>query len=737
MIRLVTAVFTVLAVALSAPAERPRESMVFEMRPEKTTVYTGEPLRVDVRWETRLPANRVRSLDCVPALFNRSDVQVVVPRCLAPENQQVGLPFGGRRVIARRAIPEDDATALGTIRFPFYLRFTDPGVADVPAVELTCALLQGRGTAFAPYASYYNNGLFEPLSSLDSHDRVRAVSKPFSIRVLPLPSKGRSETFSGLFANSSIDVSISTDRVVVGQVLELELRVHTDAPHGMLDLPPLTLQPSLRARFRVAPEYGRKWYADGTGFRARIRPLTTRVAAVPSMRFEVFDTATARYRFINTPALPLTVLPDEGRHYFDVKTLPTASTLTDGSTGIWHNADPGRAARAMNAVVGYLADHFVVLMLVGPVLFLCLLPWVLDLRRRAGDPVYLRLIRAYRTMRRCPEGTSTKWESFRVFLAAGFARSGEAWTSGDAAEHLKELGITEEEIDFVLAVHHRADAADFSTHQPTTEIPALNPLAKRLFRLFRRALPCFFALSALNLSSYATADWSRATNLFRQAMQAEPGLPQTASLFKQSALEFEAAARQNQLPGEAWYNAGNAWLKTGEVGRSIACYRQAIIYRPFDRLLRANLKTARALTIDAVKQPRSLGIRDWPQRSISAFLVCVSFLFWVSLLVHARLRTRFSFSVSTAFLLLVLTASVSAAVACTYSGTQGVLITAEVYGRKGPSYSYDSAFEEPLHDGLEFHLLEQRAGWQWIELADGRRCWVPGSLTRTILNEMR
>ena len=45
--------------------------------------------------------------------------------------------------------------------------------------------------------------------------------------------------------------------------------------------------------------------------------------------------------------------------------------------------------------------------------------------------------------------------------------------------------------------------------------------------------------------------------------------------------------------------------------------------------------------------------------------------------------------------------------------------------RKGDGEGFAKSFVEPLHAGTEFELVEQRGRWYHVELADGRRCWVP------------
>ena len=55
----------------------------------------------------------------------------------------------------------------------------------------------------------------------------------------------------------------------------------------------------------------------------------------------------------------------------------------------------------------------------------------------------------------------------------------------------------------------------------------------------------------------------------------------------------------------------------------------------------------------------------------------------------------------------------------------GVVIVEEVTARKGDSESYEASFQEPLHSGAEFVLVEERNSWTHVELPDGRRCWLP------------
>ncbi len=723
-------------ILVTAPIES--KAMTFTMVPAKTTVYAGEPLRIDVTWTVDLITNQIRSLRCFPEIFSYPESEIVIPRNTSPEENQMGMPFGGRRIIAERAPPKSEDPnkqfqKFGTVSFPLFVKFHGPGIVELPAARLEIAHLKGKGGAFAPYAAYFNNGLFEPLSALEAFDRYYVEAVPLSIEVLPLPEKGRNETFSGLFAPCGIEASLSDQDIEVGEVLEIALRVRSEAPHGMLDLPLLSAQRSLRGRFRPGTEFGRTWYEDGTGFLGRVRVLSTQVTALPSMEFEIFDPEKGAYTILRTEAQSLTVQAANGIEFFDIRSLAPETTLTNQPEGVWHNAQAGTMRDLMNLTIGFLAENLLLLILLGPVAFALLLPWVKERRRRATNPTYCAQAEAYEAFKKLPERSETKWNAFRDFLATSFSMPGGAWTPGEA-QRLRDRGIAESDVEQVIATHDRIDATDFSSHKPQSEVPDLNALARRLFDHFRKTVPVIVAGLLFLTTSGLANDWDEAEGLFEQALAATPGEPATESLFTQSALKFESAATERKRPGASWFNAGNAWFQAGEIGRAISCYRQARIYRPFDETVTASLTAARALSVDVLEDNRGLQLDLIPVRWLSAGLVFTVWIFVALLLVHRRFKTGASITSVIVMLVILIALGSVTAIAVSHSETEGVIVAGSLYGRKGPAYRYEQAFNESLHDGLEFRILDERDGWLMVRFADERQCWIPADQVRRIRN---
>ncbi len=717
-------------VAVGAPVRS--EAMTLTLSPAKRQVYVGEPLRVDLTWHCDLEASRLQSLNYYPAFFNDPAVEIVIPRSTEAEKHQVGLPIGGRRVIGKRTLNEGKAKALGSVELPLYLRLSEPGIYTLPATRLECAYLKQGSRNFGQYAAHFNNSLFAPEEADVRYERFYVETAPIEITVLPLPAAGRQSSFSGLFAPVSVEVTVTPDAMKVGELMQAELQVFADAPHGMIDLPRLSQQRGLRGRFLVDDDLGRTWRADGTTFRCRLRALTTGVEAFPALQIQAFDPETGAYVMVATEPVALSVAPNEGQEFIDLRSYKGAGvTLSKQSEGIWHNREANGMNDLINNIVVCLASWFWLWLLLTLVGFCFLLPVMRERRRRSLDAKYRARAQAYAAFRKLPENAAEKWPAFLQFLAVSFGAEGQAWTVRDSENALREIGVAAEDIETVVALHHSTDAQDYSAAQPAAQLNALNAVGKRILGLLgKSALLLLLGMSILPQEAQAS-DWSEAEQLFEQALSAQAGSDAAAALYAEAALKFQAVAESGERPGVAWYNAGNAWFQTGALGRSIAAYRQARIYRPFDSMLTENLGAARGLALTDVPDESEWWLQ-WPTVWLKAALLVLIVLLGACVLSTVRYRRRAGGIACLVVLLLCSLTSGLWFMSAQLSGQHGVVITESVLARKGPDYAYAAAFHEPLHDGVEFTLEETREGWGRVALTDGRICWLPLSQTQLI-----
>jgi tetratricopeptide (TPR) repeat protein len=225
--------------------------------------------------------------------------------------------------------------------------------------------------------------------------------------------------------------------------------------------------------------------------------------------------------------------------------------------------------------------------------------------------------------------------------------------------------------------------------------------------------------------------YQRALETFDQAASAEDYL--------RSAALYQEIIGRGVVSGALLYNQGNAYMRAGRRGRAIACYRQALMYRPRDPQLLANLQLALGPGT-SLHPPRVLldyvfFWQDWisyPGKvQATAWLAGVAFTLGVLALFvpPRRVFRRAGWGVLAAAAILG-----ASAVYDWYRferTERGVVVQAEVVARKGNADSYDPAFTAPLKEGTEFLVVERRGAWLHVELAGGQGGWVPQAAVST------
>ncbi|MBT3482804.1 MAG: hypothetical protein HN457_15380 [Opitutales bacterium] len=704
--------------------------MSFEILPSKTRIYAGEPVRLDFVWKCALPVGQLRDFRLSPRLFNDASVSIVVPRSTAPEDEQFGMPVGGRRVIARRILgPDTKAGLMGEVRFSIFARFEKSGTVDLTRTRLLCSRMLSQHSQSNQYAAYFNNGLFELADRSVQYEKIEAFSTPVSLEVLPLPEKGREESFSGLFSPKSIEVSVTPDSMEVGQLMEIRVDILSDAASEMLELPSLDRQSSLRNRFWVGKDTNEIWRRDGRSFVLRARPLSVEVDFFPSLSIQVFNPETGNYETTRSELIPLSVAPRDGKTYFDVSSIPGAEYAVLASPeGVWHNDEATIMNDMMNGLIGLLADGVWVFILLSVGGFFVLLPRAKELRRRALDRDYRRRKLAYRQFCLSSAKAGSEVEALRSLIADSYSRSGRALTARDAVQLLRRSRGDDSLIEQVESLLGDADEVPYDPQSEGASARVeVGEIGKRVFKLLGKASLVLLAGSLfMGMDKSFAADWESAETAFATALQvAEAGGNSNTieARFAEAALQFEACGEAKIRSGLAWYNAGNAWFKAGEIGRAIANYRQAQGYRPFDSRVALSLEASRALRIDAVPEPENG--RAWPLRwmlallSFSCLVTCAVGLSWI------RFRSRVWAGIAGASLACSVLLGASVAVQSSSREAPGVLVVDEAYGRKGPSYSYRSAYLDPLHNGIEMTVLEMRSDWVLARLEQGSECWLP------------
>ena len=254
-------------------------------------------------------------------------------------------------------------------------------------------------------------------------------------------------------------------------------------------------------------------------------------------------------------------------------------------------------------------------------------------------------------------------------------------------------------------------------------------------RLMRHGLPMLAALGALAVlvTGDVDAQESSATDLMARANERyERGE------YAEAAQQYEALIGQGYSDAALYFNLGNAYLESGDLGRAILGYLRARELSPRDMDIRDNLELARGMTVDRVAAEEGSLVENmsyfghrWAtpnELGTAALLLWFAsgiaigaLLVWRIFPLRRVLRAVTAFATAAAATLLLLVVSMT--YANPYDNT-GVVTTAAVEIVSGPGPQYPEEFA--LYSGAQVRVTDSRHGWFRIELPGGElRGWVP------------
>jgi len=199
--------------------------------------------------------------------------------------------------------------------------------------------------------------------------------------------------------------------------------------------------------------------------------------------------------------------------------------------------------------------------------------------------------------------------------------------------------------------------------------------------------------------------------------------------FADAATAYEKLAQSGVVSPALLFNLGNAYYKSGQVGRAIAAYRRAEQLSPRDADLRANLQFVRNQIQGPTARPgfmeRTLGVlslNEWAGLSSGALWLTLG------LLALTQLRPALTDSMRgwirlSALATIVLGIGLALAAQNAAPGRLVVVTTREATVRASPLESSERAFT--ANDGAELRVLDQKNDWWQVTDGDVRRFgWV-------------
>ncbi len=234
------------------------------------------------------------------------------------------------------------------------------------------------------------------------------------------------------------------------------------------------------------------------------------------------------------------------------------------------------------------------------------------------------------------------------------------------------------------------------------------------------------------VSAVSLAQPQDVENLFRQGNAAfQQGNYQQAIEFYQKILQAGYES------GELYYNLGNAYFKTNQLGKARLFYERAQRLMPDDEALKENLLILQSRLIDKIEKPPRFFLNVWWEALLKAFSInalawiLIGF-FWltiVSLAFHLywkkqRKQERGKPLVLISLLLLLFSGILFADKAYRFENEKyGVILKPSVTVFSEPRNQSTEIFV--IHEGTKVMILRTSNDWFEIKLEDGKTGWLP------------
>jgi tetratricopeptide (TPR) repeat protein len=187
--------------------------------------------------------------------------------------------------------------------------------------------------------------------------------------------------------------------------------------------------------------------------------------------------------------------------------------------------------------------------------------------------------------------------------------------------------------------------------------------------------------------------------------------------------------------GALYYNLGNAYYKTGDIGRARLNYERALYFMEGDEALNQNIELLKLKLIDQIEEPPRLFLSVWWEHVLNILdpgtlskIVLILFyvvLILLALYLHNRKRGRLRMKNAFTVFLFIWLFTVIVWVNKIYlfeTEKYGIILSSTVTVHAEPSNDTTELFV--IHEGTRVKIERTSSDWYEIRLDDGKTGWV-------------
>ena len=713
----------------------------------KSEVYVGEPLLVTVQVVTHTPAALLKAMDLTIPVLRDSRFRSLDKRIGVVKKDEIGLPVNRTRVIAnvvQENITDGNNKKQTRSTFTFYkiLMPLEPGVFTLPASRIVYSREKNsknrrRNYQWNRYPSYFSNNLFLNTTSADKYSRFKYITPEFKLNVKSLPLINKPSAFNGIISPFKVSLEANTTKMKVGDPISLILVVEDALFLETFELPKLKTILELGRNFSISKQRSVPQLDvehNVKVFRQTIRPLKVGVREIPPLRFSYFSTVDQKYHYAVTKSIPISVSVNEAFSGFDIKFsdgTAIKNTLEERDNGLYFNYPD--SAIATNHLFTKLMNSKSLfwIVLLAP-LFIKGLYEVLKASKLYRGTHHYISTSAYRKFKRTRIRSEEQlYRAVTLYFSRRMHVDPKSLTFWDIEQ------VVEDKVDLTALKQFwkSLDHNQFSSKTVESKVDqrtmstikgVMLQVEKKLPVLVMLLLLCF---SSINLHA------DSALALFTKAEKISVGNYEegkTHYLFSAEKYLVEARAfDSSESKGRLFYNAANAYFLADDLGHAMLYYLRAEQLIPNDHQLFMNLKFVEQERIDEIQSStpnRLMAFIFFFHYHFSPLLRFWAFMvFYLTMIGLLFYKKKNSFIKGLRLFLLVFTVLLASSIALNQHGLgerRGVVVAREITAFKGPGPLYEPAFLTSLHAGTTFKYLGSEGDWIWIELENGKQCWL-------------
>jgi tetratricopeptide (TPR) repeat protein len=578
---------------------------------------------------------------------------------------------------------------------------------------------------------------------------LTVTSEAPEINVLPIPTNGAPPTFNGAIGDFTLaQYEAGPASVGVGDPITLKIRVAGSGSFDTVTLP--ANEPAWR-EFKTYPPTSKFESTDplqiqgSKYFEQVITPLNAEIKELPAFAFSYFNPATGAFHTLSHPPIPLAVHPTAATPQPTIiaSGAPPPEAQQQNQEIVHIKPLPGTVETPAPPLVRQ--PLFLTLQALPPLVWIGALIWRRQKDKLANNP----------RLRRRRDVASLVRDGLAELPAHASANDAEKFHSTILRLLQEQLGerldlpapaITEAVLDetkglnagdriLLQELFHACDQYRYTPDHTSQALASLIPKVKTALAALqkmpdpgeasgRKILQSVGVVLAL-LAGAAGAKAESVSDSFLQANK----LYEEAK-YSQAAAMYEDLLRAGHVAPAIYFNAGNAWFKTGQIGHAIYDYRRAEQLAPRDPDIRANLEIARAragtsiAALPGSRWTRWVGRVTLNEWACAASAAAALFFF---LLTARQISPAFGKSsggvagvlaAAAIWLLICLGLSIDQRLLEKTS----IVLVPEAVVRRGPLEESQSAFT--AHDGAEMMVLGRDGDWLQVSGAARQIGWL-------------